>query len=213
MTDLNATWNEALRGPRMSEATGRVIFKYQMPVLEEFTMELPKGAEIIRMEDQGGMFWLWAVVNTDAPMEKRFFRAFKTGAKMPDGVELKYVGFCAVFVQMELGLYIFEDVLATQNARAKTSVKFKGDGMSLFRTMTGRMYEEPAQVELTQEMRDRFTVHTISDWPEDGPTYREVIQGVDTILGSFKDVINYKGKPNMNQTMVDIEEARMEDED
>lgn len=110
MTDLNATWNEQIRGPRMSEATGRVIFKYQMPVLEQFTMDLPLGAEIIRLEDQGGMFWMWAVVDTDAPTEKRFFRAFKTGAKIPDDIELKYVGFCAVFVQMELGLYIFEEV-------------------------------------------------------------------------------------------------------
>lgn len=116
MTDLNATWNEQLRGPRMSEATGRVIFKYQMPVLEEFTMDLPEGAKIIRMQDMDGMFWLWAVVNTDAPMEKRYFRAFKTGAKIPDNIELKYVGFCAVFVQMELGLYIFEDMTATREA-------------------------------------------------------------------------------------------------
>lgn len=103
-------WDEATRGPRMSEATGRVIFKYQMPVLEQFAMTLPAGAEIIRMEDQGGMFWMWAVVNTDAPPEERLFRAFKTGAKMPDGVPLRYIGFCAVFVQMELGLYIFEEV-------------------------------------------------------------------------------------------------------
>lgn len=109
MTDLNATWNEQLRGPRMSEATGRVIFKYQMPVLEQFEMELPAGAEIIRVQDMDGMFWMWAMVNTNAPMEKRYFRAFKTGAKIPDGIELKYIGFCAIFVQMELGLYIFEE--------------------------------------------------------------------------------------------------------
>jgi len=105
MTDA---WDEAVRGPRMSEATGRVIFKYQMPVLEQFSMTLPAGAEIIRMQDQGGMFWCWAVVNTEAPNEERHFMAFKTGAAMPDNVNLRYVGFCAVFVQMELGLYIFE---------------------------------------------------------------------------------------------------------
>jgi len=103
-------WDDATRGPRMSDATGRVIFKYQMPVLEQFTMTLPAKAEIIRMEDQGGMFWLWAVVDTNAPAEERRFRAFKTGAAMPDDVRLRYVGFCAVFVQMELGLYIFEEL-------------------------------------------------------------------------------------------------------
>tara|TARA_R110000782_G_scaffold241474_1_gene327936 strand:- start:673 stop:999 length:327 start_codon:yes stop_codon:yes gene_type:complete len=101
-------WNEELRGPKMSTDTGRIIFKYQMPVLESFEMQLPEGAEIIRMEDQEGLFWLWAVVNTEAPLETRSFKVFKTGAKMPDGVDLKYIGFCAVFVQMELGLYIFE---------------------------------------------------------------------------------------------------------
>lgn len=104
----DAGWDVALRGPRMSDATGKVIFKYQMPVLERFSMELPAGAEIIRMEDQGGMFWLWAVVDTDAPLEQRDFMAFKTGASIPRDINLSYVGFCAVFVQMELGLYIFE---------------------------------------------------------------------------------------------------------
>lgn len=106
----DAQWDASLRGPRMSDATGRVIFKYQMPVLEKFTMHLPAGAEIIRVADQGGMFWLWAVVDTNAPMEERHFLAFKAGAEMPRGVPLIYVGFCAVFVQMELGLYIFERV-------------------------------------------------------------------------------------------------------
>lgn len=109
MTDTNV-WDEALRGPRMSDVTGRVIFKYQMPVLEQFSMHLPEGAMILRVQDQGGMLWLWAVVNTEAPTEERKFRAFKTGGAMPDGVPLRYVGFCAVFVQMELGLYIFEEV-------------------------------------------------------------------------------------------------------
>jgi len=101
-------WDETLRGPRMSEATGKVIFKYQMPVLERFTMDLPQGAEIIRMEDQDGMFWLWAVVDTELPNEARNFAAFKTGAAIPRDLNLTYVGFCAVYVQMELGLYIFE---------------------------------------------------------------------------------------------------------
>lgn len=103
-------WDEKLRGPRMSNTTGLTIFKYQMPVLEEFTMDLPAGAQIIRVQDQDGMFWLWAIVNTEAPNEVRKFRAFKTGAPIPDGLTLQYIGFCAIFVQMELGLYIFEEL-------------------------------------------------------------------------------------------------------
>lgn len=101
-------WDEALRGKKMSSATGRVIFKYQMPIMERFTMRLPRGAEVIRVADQGGLFWLWAVVDTNAPDEDRHFVAVKCGANVPDG-NLRYIGFCAIFVQQELGLYIFED--------------------------------------------------------------------------------------------------------
>ncbi len=103
-------WDSTTRGPQMSTATGKVIHKYQMPVLEEFEMTLPSGANILRMEDQGGMFWLWAVVDTRHPLETRKFRAFKTGAKIPDSFDGKYLGFCKIHVQQELGLYIFEDV-------------------------------------------------------------------------------------------------------
>lgn len=102
-------WDETSRGKKMSSAEGRVIFKYQMPVLERFTMKLPQGADIIRMADQGGMFWLWAVVRTDVPDEERKFVAVKCGANVPDG-RLHYIGFCAIYVQQELGLYIFEDM-------------------------------------------------------------------------------------------------------
>lgn len=102
-------WDENVRGKKMSQATGKVIFKYQMPILEKFTMKLPKDAEIIRMADQGGMFWLWAVVDTNVKDEERHFYAVKCGANMPDKNGLIYRGFCAIYVQQELGLYIFED--------------------------------------------------------------------------------------------------------
>lgn len=102
-------WDEKTRGVAMSDVEGLTIFKYQMPVLEQFSMTLPEGAKIIRMADEGGMFWLWAVVNTEAKPEERHFRAFKTGGQIPEGLQLEYVGCCAVFVQMELMLYIFED--------------------------------------------------------------------------------------------------------
>ncbi len=105
---MGTEWDEGIRGPKMSSDSGRIIFKYQMPVLENFEMELPDGAEIIRVADQGGMFWMWAVVNTDNKCVQRKFKAFKTGATMPNDIKLNYIGFCAVHVQMELGLYIFE---------------------------------------------------------------------------------------------------------
>lgn len=103
-------WDEKLRGPKMSKNGGKVIFKYQMPVLEQFTMRLPLGAEIIRMDNQDGMFWLWAVVDTRKPDEVRKFHTVKCGGNVPENKNLVYRGFCKIFVQQELGLYIFEDI-------------------------------------------------------------------------------------------------------
>jgi hypothetical protein len=113
MSDITSSiqsdqWDENTRGKKMSDIQGQTIFKYQMPVLERFTMKLPEGAEILRMEDQGGYFWLWAKIRTDVPDEDRHFAAFKTGGEIPAGLNLVYCGFCKVHVQQELGLYIFE---------------------------------------------------------------------------------------------------------
>lgn len=104
-------WDEGLRGPKMSSNTGKVIFKYQMPVSEEFSMKLPKGAEIIRMDGEGGHLWLWAVVDTNQPDEVRKFHAFKCGGSGMEGKEyLVYRGCAAIFIQAELMLYIFEEI-------------------------------------------------------------------------------------------------------
>ena len=106
------------RGPKMSNVTGRTIFKYQMLVQEYFTMRLPKGAEIIRMDGQDGKLWLWAVVDTEAPDEARTFHMVKCGGAMPrirskkEGFSLVYRGCCAIFIQQELMLYVFEEVEA-----------------------------------------------------------------------------------------------------
>lgn len=77
-------WDERTRGERMSGTGGNRIWKYQMPVAEEFTIELPKGATIVRMAGENGYLWLWAVVNTDSPNVPRRFKAYKTGGAMPD---------------------------------------------------------------------------------------------------------------------------------
>lgn len=104
-------WDEAIRGPKMSNPTGHTIFKYQMPVAEQFEMKLPEGAQIIRMDGENGLLWLWAVVDRDKPDETRKFRAFKTGGSgMERGMELIYRGCAAIYIQAELMLYIFEEI-------------------------------------------------------------------------------------------------------
>lgn len=103
------SWNEEERGPKQAivETPMKTIWKYQIPVLEIFDVELPKGAEIVRFANEGGKLWLWAVVEPDAPLEPITLRAFKTGAEMPTGISLRYLGCAAIYIQQELMLYYF----------------------------------------------------------------------------------------------------------
>lgn len=89
------------------------IFKYSLPVKEKFSINLPKGAQIIRVEDVDGLFYLWAIVNTDEnyPTETRYIECYKTGQSIDTPLEdLKFLGTCKIFIMMELCLYMFENI-------------------------------------------------------------------------------------------------------
>jgi hypothetical protein len=89
------------------------IFKYTLPCLEKFTINLPKDAQIIRVEDVDGQFFLWAIVNTDPswPKETRYIECYKTGQPIETPLEdLKFLGTCKLFIMMELCLYMFENI-------------------------------------------------------------------------------------------------------
>ncbi len=45
------------------------IFKYSIPTKEKYTIQLPKGAIIIRIEDVDGLFFLWAIVDSSEGVE------------------------------------------------------------------------------------------------------------------------------------------------
>ena len=77
--------------------------------MEQAEVVMPANANIIRVDGLDGAIWIWAVVDTEAPLVKRTFSLFKTGGKMPDDIdEYNYVGCGAIFVQQELMLYLFE---------------------------------------------------------------------------------------------------------
>ncbi len=83
--------------------------------MEESWVTMPKNAEVIRVddEDQGAIF-IWARVDTDEPLVDRRFFLYKTGGehRSPKSLgfttEPKYLGCGAIFVQMELMMYVFE---------------------------------------------------------------------------------------------------------
>jgi hypothetical protein len=89
------------------------IFKYPLPVKETFTLDLPDDAEIIRVDDVDGHFWLWAIVNTDPtiPTKTRYFENYKTGQEFKTNPRyLKYLGMVKMFIMQELALYVFENI-------------------------------------------------------------------------------------------------------
>lgn len=95
------------------------IYKYPIPAKEKHTIELPKGAIIIRVEDVDGMFFLWAIVNTEEghPIEKRCLEMYKTGHEIQSPLDgLVYLGSCKMFIMQELCLYVFENTVETIKA-------------------------------------------------------------------------------------------------
>lgn len=90
------------------------IYKYSLPVQEKYTIELPKGAQIIRVEDVDGLFFLWAIVNTDHENETRYLEFYKTGQPIETPLaDLVFLGTCKLFIMQELCLYVFENVNPT----------------------------------------------------------------------------------------------------
>ena len=93
------------------------IYKYPIPVKEKHVISLPKDAQIIRVDDVEGLFYLWAIIDTEQEvLEDRFLEFYKTGQPIESPLhELMYLGFCKIFIMQELCLYVFENV--TEKAR------------------------------------------------------------------------------------------------
>ena len=89
------------------------IYKYSIPTKEKHAIELPVGAKIIRVEDVDGLFFLWAIVNTDegVELEKRYLEFYKTGQTIETDLnDLVIIGTCKLFIMQELCLYVFENI-------------------------------------------------------------------------------------------------------
>ncbi len=90
----------------------KAIHKFTLPFMEQASINMPAGAKVIRCDGVDGFLFVWAIVDTEAPMVRREFHLFKTGAAMPNDIleRYRYLGCGAIYVQMELMMYIFEEV-------------------------------------------------------------------------------------------------------
>jgi hypothetical protein len=88
----------------------KAIYKYKLGMAEKASVQMPEGAHIIRIDGIDGFLYIWAVVDVEAPVVKREFVLFKTGAPMPGNIleTHRYLGCGGIFVQMELMMYVWE---------------------------------------------------------------------------------------------------------
>ena len=70
------------------------VYKYPIPIEDEFIIVLPKNGNILHFDVQYGVPQLWVLVNPDSPTENVRFRLLGTGHDIdinsPD--ELQFIG-------------------------------------------------------------------------------------------------------------------------
>ena len=64
------------------------IYKYEF---KEGSVEMPIGAKILTIEDQDGRLHIWAIVDTDAESEFRYFAIVGTGQDFPEADDYTYI--------------------------------------------------------------------------------------------------------------------------
>lgn len=68
------------------------IWKAELPLEGEFSLELPAGAVFLAVQTQGDNPKAWFVVNTKSELEERFFELLGTGHELQRVDQLRYLG-------------------------------------------------------------------------------------------------------------------------
>ncbi len=68
------------------------IWKYQIPVKDEFKIEMPSGAQVLTVDTQSNQPCIWVMVDPNALEEFRPFRLVGTGHPCNDVSADQYIG-------------------------------------------------------------------------------------------------------------------------
>ena len=63
------------------------VFKYQLQVISDQRIEMPKDAKVLHVGVQNNVMCLWAMVDGNAPLVKRHIGIYGTGHYIPVDVE------------------------------------------------------------------------------------------------------------------------------
>ena len=57
----------------------KTIYKYEIELVDNQSIEMPKGAEVLSVQVQNNKPCLWAIVETERPTERKLFKIAGTG--------------------------------------------------------------------------------------------------------------------------------------
>ena len=69
------------------------VCKYHVPIVDNFSLDLPRGAKILSVQEQNKKACLWVLIEKATPTVKRFFRLAGTGNYIKESSDkLNFVG-------------------------------------------------------------------------------------------------------------------------
>lgn len=83
------------------------IYKYTMPIMNDFALKLPKGAQVLSCGAQNNTPVMWVRVNTDNPTEERHFILRGTGHPISEARPLNFIDTVIMF-DGKLVFHLFE---------------------------------------------------------------------------------------------------------
>ena len=109
----------AIDNSEIFEKTNRksVVYKYLIPFQEWFTMNLKDGSKVVRIDVAEGNPYMWVLtpLGDDIKTVKYHFKSSKTGGVIEHTEDLVFIDTYAIFIQMELMLYVFLEKVTDEN--------------------------------------------------------------------------------------------------
>lgn len=106
-----------------------VVHKYLIPFQEDFELNLPIGSKVVRIDVDNGNPYLWALKPIDESNVVTYhFKSSKTGGVIEHDNDLVYIDSYAIFIQMELMLYVFlEKITSTDGIVLSNAIDYVND--------------------------------------------------------------------------------------
>lgn len=88
----------------------KTIYKYPIMITNGQTLPIPVGANMLTVQVQNGNPFIWAMVDTDAPVEDVSIRVYGTGHLISESSNLEYIGTFQSMYGGNLVFHVFKEI-------------------------------------------------------------------------------------------------------